>query len=117
MSGVSQAPAERLLIVQVAGLDGHVEGIFAGCSIAVVRQTVAQHLPQYVIPADYVPTVMTLDPEADGWKAVAAPERHTLMSVKVPKGVAIYEGVSKPMPETYILGPADVFLEFHPATP
>ncbi|HTM68536.1 MAG TPA: hypothetical protein VL426_04505 [Candidatus Binatia bacterium] len=111
MPGDRNQPVDGRIIVQIGELQA--EGNLAGLTIAKARELILAHLPDpTAMPADAVARVTTMDPKDAAWLSVASPQEDTLLMLTTDWGMQMFQGVSKTVPDDYVIRPADIHLSF-----
>lgn len=87
-------------------------GHLAGLTIAEVKEIIARDIPQMQLPDGVVARVMTMDAEDAAWQKVAAPEEMSVLTRGGEGGLTVLQGVTKEVPDDYVIRDADVYLEF-----
>ena len=115
MPGDKKNPIDGKITVEYEELQA--EGKLVGLTVAQVRAMLLAQVSEFAaMPADVEGNVMTMDPDDEAWKQVQAKEEGTLMSLKTDWGVQMFQGVSKDVPDTYVIRKADIFLKFRART-
>ena len=111
MPGDRKNPIDGKIIIQYGALQA--EGSLVGATIAKVRTMLAEQLPEGTPPPDGLKTrIATMAPEAEAWKALAAPEEGCLVTLSKDWGLQMFQAVSKLVPDDYVIRKEDIYLEF-----
>jgi len=113
MPGDRNKPIDGKIIIAIGELNA--EAKFAGLTIAKAKEIILQHLPDpSVLPADAVARITTMDDQDEAWKKVEAEQQDSLLMLGAEWGMQMFQGVSKEVPDDYVIRTADVHLEFKP---
>jgi hypothetical protein len=112
MPGDKNRPIDGKILIKYGKLNA--EGTLVGASIAKVKGMMAAQLPEGEppIPTNIAAKIATMDPEAEAWKQVAAPQEESLVMLSTDWGMQMFQAASKVVPDDYVIRKEDVFLEF-----
>ncbi|HTK05359.1 MAG TPA: hypothetical protein VL500_07260 [Candidatus Eisenbacteria bacterium] len=111
MPGDRKKPIDGTIIVEIGELQA--EGKLAGLTIAQARELILKNLPDpAAMPSDAVVRITTMDPEDETWKKIAGPQEEALVMRTADWGLQIFQGVSKTVPDDYVIRTMDVHLSF-----
>ena len=83
-----------------------------GLTVARLKEMIRQEMPDLAAEMDAHPfRVTTMDDTAQEWRDLPGPQEGSLVMRPGPKGsVQILQGVSKQVPDSYVIRPADAFI-------
>ncbi|HSD11934.1 MAG TPA: hypothetical protein VLC10_00095 [Patescibacteria group bacterium] len=110
MPGDRKKPIDGKIIVKYGELCG--EGVLAGLTIAQARELIAREAPQLGLPADAIARITTMDDQAEAWTKIGAKQEDSIVTLSTDWGLQMFQGVSKDVPEDYVIRKEDIYLGF-----
>lgn len=99
------------IVIRVGKLTA--EGYLVGLTVAKAKEMILDQLQdQAEFLAAAEARLMTMNDQDETWKAVPTPQEDGLFMRKSDQNVQMYQGVTKTVPDDYVIRAADVYLEF-----
>lgn len=112
MTGNADKLGNPRIVIRVGKLTA--EGHLLGLTVAKAREMVIDQLrDQAAFLATAEVRLMTMDDQDKAWEAIPTPQEDGLFArTTSDRGVQMYQGVTKTVPDDYVIRAADVYLEF-----